>query len=229
MNKILTGKTTDHLIYDESTNRYFHKDIYEDFLKLKEKASSFNIDLYVTSSFRSFEDQLRIWNEKANGERKIFDDNGIQVDPKTLPERELLESILRWSAIPGASRHHWGTDLDIVDKNTWPEGYHIQLTPDEFNEGGPFYEFRKWFDSLLKNEDGLGFFRPYETDLGGVAPEMWHLSHKKVAYELYTKFTIEVFKTHLEENFERMAMCDLLYENIEYYYENYVVNINRPY
>jgi len=28
---------------------------------------------------------------------------------------EKIASILRWSALPGTSRHHWGTDLDIID------------------------------------------------------------------------------------------------------------------
>ncbi|MCZ8486094.1 D-alanyl-D-alanine carboxypeptidase family protein [Vibrio lentus] len=28
-------------------------------------------------------------------------------------EQQKLSAILRWSALPGASRHHWGCDFDV--------------------------------------------------------------------------------------------------------------------
>ncbi len=228
-NDILTGKTKEHFIFDEAINRYFHKDIYEDFLKLKARAKEDGFDLYVTSSFRGFDDQLRIWNEKAQGKRKLFNDNGEELDFKKLREREVLDSILRWSAIPGASRHHWGTDLDVVDKLSWPKDYHVQLTPQEFSEGGPFHNFSLWLSRLIKEEKGLGFFRPYENDLGGVAPEMWHISHVKQSNKLMRSYTLDVFRNHIEEHIEEIALSDLLLENIDFYYENYFTNIKQTF
>ena len=52
--------------------------------------------------------------------------------------RERIEAILPWSALPGASRHHWGTDVDLIDRKATPPGYRVQLTPEEFEPGGPF-------------------------------------------------------------------------------------------
>ncbi len=218
----LTGQTQDHLIYIEQLNRYLHKDIYEDFLILKDEASKSGIDLYITSSFRSYESQLNIWNAKARGEKKLFDSYGVELDYHSLNEEQLIETILRWSAIPGASRHHWGTDLDIVDKATWPSGYHVELTPQEFEKDGPFYKFRKWFDEI---EDSSSFFRPYSDDLGGVAPEMWHLSHRNISREYYRSFTLNVFIKHLEDKVEDILLSEYLLAKPEYYYDKYVMNI----
>ncbi len=220
---ILTGQTQEHLIFIEEINRYFHKEVYSDFLELKEAAANEGIELYVTSSFRSYEDQLNIWNKKARGEKTIFDSDGIPLDFESLTEEQLIESIMRWSAIPGASRHHWGTDLDIVDKATWPDGYHVKLTPEEFSENGPFYKLKKWFDAF---ESESKFFRPYAEDHGGVAPEMWHISHRQIAGELYRQYTINTFIQHIEDKVDEILLADLILAKPEYYFDSYVTNIN---
>jgi len=51
--------------------------------------------------------QAEIWNAKAAGLRPVLDANEQPIDTGTLSERELVFAILRWSALPGASRHHW--------------------------------------------------------------------------------------------------------------------------
>lgn len=229
MNKLLeiiTGKVTDHLIFEESTNRYFHKDIYQDYLKLKSKASKEGIELYVLSSFRSFEAQLKIWNLKASGQRQLLDDQGNPLDYNQLSPTEVLFSILRWSALPGASRHHWGTDIDFYDKSTCPVDYQVQLVPEEYNEGGYFYNFRNWFDKSLDQDNGHGFFRPYQIDKGGVAPEMWHLSHKEVSQELLAAYSIDLFKEHIDSlEQEEFLLLNEVKDNLEKIYHDYVTNI----
>jgi len=223
---ILTGKVETHLIFEEKTNRYFHKDIYSDYLKLKSAALDSGIELYVLSSFRSFESQLKIWNLKAAGKRDLLDDNGEKLDYSELSSEEILFSILRWSALPGASRHHWGTDIDFVDKKTWPVGYDVQLIPSEYDQGGHFYKFRSWFDKVLENKNGLGFYRPYAKDLGGVAPEMWHLSHKEVSKNLLDSYTIDVFKDHIDSlNETDFLLLKDVKNNYERIYFDYVLNI----
>ncbi len=37
-------------------------------------------------------------------------------------EAERVAAILVWSALPGASRHHWGTDCDVIDAAALPPG-----------------------------------------------------------------------------------------------------------
>lgn len=80
------------------------------------------------------------------------------------------EAILRWSALPGASRHHWDTDLDIFDPDLLPPGAQLQLTPEEYLPGGCFASLTRWLDRHLGE---YGFYRPYARDRGGVAVEAW--------------------------------------------------------
>lgn len=228
MKETLTGKVESHLIFEEKTNRYFHKDIIQDLNKLREEALKAGIELYVLSSFRSFDQQLNIWNLKASGKRELLDDNGVVLEFNQLSPFEVLKSILRWSALPGASRHHWGTDIDFVDKRTWPKDYDVQLIPSEYNQGGVFYKFREWFDNQLVKNNGLGFFRPYKKDLGGVAPEMWHLSHRGVSQQLLKSYTIDIFKEHIDSlNPDEFLLLDQVKSNFEMIYHDYVMNISK--
>ena len=79
-----------------------------------------------------------------------------------------------FSAIPGASRHHFGTDLDVYDKSAVSNDYQLQLSPDEYNKGGPFHKLASW---LEQNAKEYGFFLPYKQYNQGVAREPWHISH----------------------------------------------------
>ena len=92
--EVLFGMTKDHLVFDESINRYFHKDSYKDFQAFKEYAYDNGVDLYVTSSFRSFDDQLRIWNEKCEGKRPIYDRDGNELNVSKLSPNEIVKNII---------------------------------------------------------------------------------------------------------------------------------------
>ena len=91
-------------------------------------------------------------------------------------------AILRWSALPGTSRHHWGTDFDVFDARALPAGTALQLTPAECAPGGVMHPFHCWLDGFLARQKA--FFRPYCRDLGAVAPEPWHLSYAPVSRAL---------------------------------------------
>ena len=101
---------------------------------------------------------------------------------RQLTERELVFAILRWSALPGASRHHWGTDLDVFDAAARPEGYEIELIPEEVDPGGMFGPLHDWLDEQDRRIGRpSGSSGPYDLDRDGVAPERWHLSCGPVA------------------------------------------------
>ncbi|WP_020208319.1 M15 family metallopeptidase [Gilvimarinus chinensis] len=134
--------------------------------------------LGIASGYRSFERQLAIFNAKARGERKVLDDRGCAVDLKCLSVREQLFAILRFSALPGASRHHWGSDMDVFDPMAMPAGYQVQLTMAECEEGGVFGALHRLLDEHLPHSE---FYRPYARDLGAIAPEPWHLSYAPLA------------------------------------------------
>ena len=97
---------------------------------------------------------------------------------RALDEPAAVEAILLWSALPGASRHHWGTDVDVVDRSACPPGYRPQLMTAEFAPRGIFAKLDGW---LAANMGHFGFFRPYTRDRGGVLPEPWHLSYAPVS------------------------------------------------
>ena len=110
----LTGREETHLVELPSGHR-LQAAAATAFTALQRDARAAGFDLAIASSFRSYSRQLAIWNGKAGGLRKVHDDAGHEVDINALAAPERLRAILRFSAIPGTSRHHWGTDLDVYD------------------------------------------------------------------------------------------------------------------
>jgi len=179
-NEQLLGRDESHLIHLPDGHQ-LHPGAATAFTALKSDALAAGFDLAVASSFRSFERQCLIWNNKVEGVRPIHDDLGLELNAELLSPVELLHAILRYSALPGTSRHHWGTDLDVFDAAAAPEGYQLQLSPQEVAKDGLFDPLHCWLDERMAADQSHGFFRPYELDRGGVAPERWHLSYAPLA------------------------------------------------
>ena len=178
---ILTGQHHHALVpLPDTETLLVHRDILPDWQRLQDAAAAAGFSPRAASAYRSFERQRAIWNSKADGTRAVLDTDGLPLDIHTLSPAQQLVAILRWSAIPGCSRHHWGSDLDIYDAASVPADYRLQLTAAECSPGGPFHRFHQWLDSYLSQPDA-GFFRPYDQDRGGIAPERWHLSHTRTA------------------------------------------------
>ena len=151
------------------------------FLKLSKRAAKAGFDMRIASAFRSYDRQTRIINEKWLGQRVVLNDQGDRLDRSVLTDAQWLEAILRFSALPGPSRHHWGTDLDIWDAAAVDPNYTLSLTGAEYGPGGVFEEMTQWLDARIAADDAEGFFKPYDRDRGGVAPEPWHISYRPVA------------------------------------------------
>lgn len=154
--------------YADHAGRYLHKDTYAAFLRMYEAAKADGITLTIISAARNFEMQKGIWEAKWNGSRKI--ENGKDAakaypDPKT---RAL--KILEYSSMPGSSRHHWGTDVDLVNLNN------------EYFDSG---EGKKVYDWLLANAAAYGFCQPYTAGRSaGYHEERWHWSYLPLAQPL---------------------------------------------
>jgi LAS superfamily LD-carboxypeptidase LdcB len=174
----LTGQTRTHIADLHDPICALHKHVAAPFRNLRRAALADGFDLVPHSSFRDFSRQLTIWNGKFSGERSVYDASGQLVDVFGLTPMERIEAILLWSALPGASRHHWGTDVDLIDRNATAPGYRVQLTPDEFEPTGPYAALSLW---LAANADRFGFFRPFRGVRSGVQPEPWHFSFAPVA------------------------------------------------
>jgi LAS superfamily LD-carboxypeptidase LdcB len=226
LKNILTGKTQDHLL-EVSDNSFLHRECVDDFKSLSKRCDENGFDLKIVSSFRSFEKQLQIWNNKALGLRDILDDNGNILDPKDLSKKELVLAIMRWSAMPGMSRHHWGSDFDIVDGNKLKNNYQVQLTPEETSKNGVFEEIHLFLDDLISNKESFNFYRPYEKDLGGVAPEKWHLSYAPISSEYIKILNFEFFENFLnEQNPKEFLLLETILENKKEIYDRFIINLS---
>ena len=188
-----------------------------DALTLAAKKAGFT--LAVASSYRNFERQLLIWNSKATGVRPVLDTNGIPLDITQLSNKEKIFAILHWSALPGASRHHWGTDVDVYDTSHISADYSLQLTVAETEGDGPFAEFHQWLSEELKS-NSHGFYRPYQHDIGGISPEPWHLSYAPVATLYAAQLTEDLFRTQLQKT--DIALKETLLENLSEIYQRFI-------
>ncbi len=202
-----------------------HREVVGPLLALQRDARSEGFDLRILSGFRGFERQLSIWNRKATGQLAVLDSHGVPLDIATLSERDLVFAILRWSALPGASRHHWGTDLDVYDQAAKPAEYEIQLVPEEVDAGGMFAPLHEWLDGRIADDTAYGFFRPYDRDRGGVAPERWHLSHAPVAGACERRLTRGLLKGVLER--ADLRLQHVVLEHLDEIYQRFVMNISR--
>src|SRR5258705_5517782 len=135
----LTGRANTHVVQHAELGVAVHREALESYLALKAAAANDGIDLQIVSGFRDFGAQSRIWNAKYRGERPLYDQAGNPLDHAGLDDSQLVACILCWSALPGASRHHWGTDLDVIDRAAVPETYRYRLLPDEYEAGGVFH------------------------------------------------------------------------------------------
>jgi LAS superfamily LD-carboxypeptidase LdcB len=208
-----------------------HPDVYDAFWNLSSDASDAGFELAVTSSFRSFDRQISIWNTKARGERAILDDNGEPLNYSELSPKEIVFSILRWSALPGLSRHHWGSDIDVYDRLALPTSdYQVELTPEEVAAEGIFGPFHQWLSEKIKNNESHGFYRPYAADLGGIAPEMWHLSFEPVAREKFLELArLEDFLKSLNSSlYEKLELREIVIAHAEEIHERFFLRVSPP-
>ena len=174
----LTGQLRSHVVDVSDPPCALHVHVVAPFSSLRRAALADGIHVAPISSFRSFSRQLALWNGKFSGEKPVLDAAGRPIDVNEHSARERIEAILLWSALPGASRHHWGTDVDLIDTRATAPDYRPQLIPQEFASGGPYAALTEWLDA---NAARFGFFRPFRGILSGVQAEPWHFSFAPIA------------------------------------------------
>jgi LAS superfamily LD-carboxypeptidase LdcB len=196
MNELeLTGQARTHVVELTEPRCTLHYEVVAALLAMKDDAARAGIDLAIVSSFRDFDTQLAIWNRKWAGERPLYDRQGRLLDRAAISDSDMVDTILTWSAIPGGSRHHWGSDVDVIDKAALPPGYRVELVPSEFAPDGLFSALTGWLDG---NMHRFGFFRPYRTDRGAVMPEPWHLSYYPIASAALESLSLSMLRHVLE-------------------------------
>ncbi|MBT8257351.1 MAG: M15 family metallopeptidase [Bacteroidia bacterium] len=204
----LIGKGSPELV---GTEIKFRKEVYDAYFSMREDAKKAGILITAVSAYRSFERQKQIWERKYNR----YLSQGLQ-------PRDSIKKIIEYSTIPGTSRHHWGTDIDIVD------GYHMDvphlLAPSNFNEGKPFYKLGQW---LGQHATEYGFYRTYTEDplRKGFKPEPWHYSYKPLSVKFLENFLkIDLLKVLKAENFQGSDHFTPTW--IETYRNEHILDIN---
>lgn len=220
MNKdILLGLDDQAVIYADYFKLYLHPEVIQPLENLSVAAAKAGFILTLASGYRNFSRQLVIWNQKALGVRPVLNSSGNVIDMQFLSDDEKLQAILRWSALPGASRHHWGTDVDLYDRSKIDETYQLKLTVDETEPPGPFAEFHLWLTDKLGEKD-CPFFRPYVIDKGGVAPEPWHLSYAPLAKNYYAQFSVDILREQIMQT--DILLKESILNNLDEIFERFI-------
>lgn len=221
--KQLTGKCRSHLKplpCSYSQNHFLQPQAVQAFQSLQQSAVKNGFNLQPASSFRDFQRQQLIWNSKFNGERKVHDDNGTPLDLTALSDWDKCQAILRWSALPGASRHHWGTEVDFWDPDAIPIGANLQLEPWEYEQGGYFFELSQWLqENLAKFDFTLPFMQAQQQIKVGREP--WHISYLPLAQQAQQQFCPDVLIDAWEN--EEIAGKSVLLAHLNEIFERYFV------
>ena len=221
--EMLTGKSRTHLIHlptPYSPNHFLQAEAAKAFQGLQQSAVNNGFNLQPASSFRDFARQQLIWNGKFTGERKVHDDFGTALELGQLDDWQKCQAILRWSALPGASRHHWGTEIDIFDPDLLPQGQTLQLEPWEYEKGGYFFELSEFLTENLPHFDfTLPFMQmPKNKKIGR---EPWHISYLPLAEQAAKQFSSEVLTLSWQN--EEIGGKTALLENLEQIFAKYIV------
>jgi LAS superfamily LD-carboxypeptidase LdcB len=218
----LTGRARTHIVHLPDPVCALHVHAATAFLNLRRAALADGFALRPVSSFRDFERQLAIWNGKFNGEKPLIGADGELLDALRLSSDERVSAILLWSALPGASRHHWGTDVDVVEGALAGDGTD-PLTLDKFAPGGPYGELSGWLEA---NAARFGFFRPFRGILSGVRPEPWHLSFAPVAEHARRALSPTVLRSALAD--VPLAGKEAVAARLDELHARYVAAIDWP-
>lgn len=151
--------------YTRKTNIYLRNATLAAFESMWKAAKTDGVSLEIVSATRSFSAQRSIWNRKWGAPRFM----GFQ-------EANRAREILRYSSMPGTSRHHWGTDIDLnALENEWFD------TP-------PGSNVYAW---LSANGFRFGFHQVY-TDKKhgrtGYEEERWHWSYLPLAETMWEQY-----------------------------------------
>jgi D-alanyl-D-alanine carboxypeptidase len=188
------------------TKMYLRKETYNAFVKMRNAALKDKITLNIASATRNFNYQKGLWEKKWTGVTLV---DGGKLPITTPDELMRFEKILEYSAAPGTSRHHWGTDIDINGADT------------KYFETKTGKKVYAW---LVKNASTYGFCQPYnkkdENRLSGYNEEKWHWSYTPLAKDF-----LKDYLALITDEYITGFLGDTQVKNL-YLIPNYVASIN---
>lgn len=220
----LTGRARTHVRQYSAPRFAARPEVADAFLALREAALDDGINLLPAASWRPFESQLKIWNRKFSGEATLYDIDGNPRERAGMTPQDVVWGILGWSGFPGATRRHWGTDIDVFDRAALPVGQKPRLLTQEVVPGGVFAPLHAWLDEHIAQ---FGFFRPYRQHRGGMFPEPWHLSFAPSAEVALKAFDIDVL-ARLIASRDDMLGRELALEMLPEIVRRHVLDIDLP-
>ena len=157
--------------YTDGDPYLLHARTYAAFERMHAAALADGVRLRMVSATRNFARQKQIWEAKWNGQRLL---EGREKADEVYPDpADRARAILRYSSMPGTSRHHWGTDVDLNALNN-----------EYFDRG----DGQKIYDWLSTHAADYGFCQPYtakgEARPNGYEEERWHWSYLPLARQL---------------------------------------------
>lgn len=155
------GKTSPPLVGS------MQEEVYEAYERMRQAAAKEGIEIKVVSAHRSYDRQREIWNAKYK-----------TLTLQGLPAKDAIQEIITYSTLPGTSRHHWGTDIDIID-NANPQSGDVLLA-EKFYGDGPSSALRSWMN---RNAADYGFLEVYtdHPNRKGFAHEPWHYTYHSLS------------------------------------------------
>jgi zinc D-Ala-D-Ala carboxypeptidase len=164
--------------YANREGLYLLDEVYSAFVQMHKAAKKDGVSLVIVSATRNFDAQKEIWERKWTGARLVDGRDLAKTVPDPITRARI---ILRYSSMPGTSRHHWGTDIDI---NSVENAY--------FASGAG----RKVFEWLAAHANDFGFCQTY-TAKGNDRPygfeeEPWHWSYCPLATRYLEQYLREV-------------------------------------
>jgi len=157
--------------YADRNGLYLQAEAYRAFKNMYDAALKNGVKLKIRSATRNFNYQKGIWERKWTGQTKV----GGQNLAKTIADPvKRAKKILRYSSMPGSSRHHWGTDIDLNSfENAW-------------FASGKGLKLYQWLQSHAAE---YGFCQTYtpKNMRTGYEEEKWHWSYIPLASK-YTAF-----------------------------------------
>ena len=188
------------------------QEAHDAFLEMKKAAYIAGIELKIVSSYRSFERQRTIF------ERKFINNTDEGMKPLAA-----IDKIIEYSTIPGTSRHHWGTDIDVVDGYRNVEG--DVLVPEKFGAGGPFEDFKRWMD---EHSETYGFYLVYtdEPKRRGFKYEPWHYSYAPLSIPMLEQFRSKNITSLLQQE-DFYGSEHFTNGFLKSYIQNNILDINR--
>ena len=154
---------------------YLRKETYEAFIRMAEAAKADSVNLIIISATRNYFQQKAIWERKWMAEASIKN------------EADRAKKILLFSSMPGTSRHHWGTDMDLNDLNN------------EYFDSGEGLKIYEWLNAHAHE---YGFCQPYTSKVNGrtgYEEERWHWSYTPLSIPFLEAYKSTIKLTDIKD------------------------------